>query len=561
MELRQMIRLYEVKLKPGQKEDCLNEVVFSKLGLKSSKDAEIISDIKVSGRSVDARDKKNIHIVYNVDFSVKKTTEVKFINTIKKKNKKLKIAILSEKKYNPVQNTNINKSAKKQKDKSEFRPVIAGFGPAGMFAALYFIHNDVRPIVIERGKSIEERVSDVKDFWTRGIFNPESNPLFGEGGAGTFSDGKLTTGKNDTRIPFILHEFYHAGAPEEILYAKNPHIGTDVLRTVVENIRKKILDSGGEIRFETKLTRINVSNNTNGTDSYHESGLNSIEIKDSSGKLEELPATHLILATGHSARDTYKDLLEQGLSMEQKPFSIGLRIQHEQNIINNAQYGNDFESIYNMTLAEAEMPPAEYKLAHRLDNGRGVYTFCMCPGGEIITLAAEKETVSVNGMSEQARDGRFANSALLVDVRTDDYESDHPLAGIDFQREYEKRAYAAGGSKYNPPKEKVGEFLNESGNSKLAGCLPEFAVKGIREAIPVFAGKIKGFDDSDAIVKGIESGSSSPVRITRDKNFVGSIDGVYPCGEGAGYAGGITSSAIDGLKCAEAALSNFSLNE
>lgn len=536
-----MIRLFEVKLRIGQSEEDLDNAVYKKLGFMGNQASSPIDHIKISSKSIDARDKKNIFVSYNMDMALKQDApdgEQAFVSKMQKKNRKIKIKVLNDTNYASTLNHD---------PVPTFRPVIIGFGPAGMFAALYFISNGIKPMIIERGRAVEDRVQDVEKFWREGVFDPASNPLFGEGGAGTFSDGKLTTGKNDPRISYILHEFYKAGAPEEILYMKNPHIGTDVLRKVVRNIRKAIIDGGGTVRFGTKLTKINVS----------QAELESIEVIDEDTSwTETIETDDLILAIGHSARDTYKSLFESGFAMEPKPFSIGLRIEHDQALIDRSQYGENFEKIYGLTLSEAEMPPAEYKLSYKSSNGRGVYTFCMCPGGEVITTAAEEAAISVNGMSMQKRDGRKANSALLVDVRTDDYGTDDPLSGIEFQRKFERKAFISGGSGYRPPCETVGDFMKK--NSKLAECLPKFAVDGIREALPFFGKRIKGFDDPNAVLKGIESGSSSPVRILRNKELESSYKGVYPCGEGAGYAGGITSSAIDGLKCAEAIVVKYS---
>ena len=532
-----MIRMFEIKLKPGENKDCLLRKVFKILKLKDDK---IIENFVISGKSIDARNKKNIHIVYNVDFSIAGESEVKFIQEVLKINYKLKIKIIDTNEYFPSFSCGLNKPNEGETGDSVYkRPLVVGFGPAGMFAGLILAYNGFKPLIVERGTTIDKRIVDVERFWTQGKFNKDSSPLFGEGGAGTFSDGKLTTGKNDRRISYILKELYEAGAPKEILFEKKPHIGTDVLRTVVKNIRKKIISLGGEIRFESFMNRLGIEN----------SKIKYVEIIRS-GKHEIIETDNLVLAIGHSARDTYKTLYDFGINIQQKPFSIGLRIEHKQSLINKSQYGSDFENIYNMTLEDAGMPPSEYKLSHRLKSGRGIYTFCMCPGGDVITTAAESETICVNGMSQQARDGDMANSALLVDVRTDDYESDHPLAGLDFQRRYERKAFVVGGSNYKPPSESLSIFTSES--SKLSECLPTFASEGIKAALPKFGRIIKGFDSADSILKGIESGSSSPVRITRNKEFQSNIEGIYPCGEGAGYAGGITSSALDGIKCAEA---------
>ena len=549
-----MIRLYEIKIAVDENQNVLKDTVIKKIGKYS--DLIDIDSIRISSKSIDARKKNNIFYVYNIDLNLKNhgsssAIEEEFINDVQKINKKIKLSKVDSKQYTPkFEDVHSQKTDKGEMDlQSAARPIIIGFGPAGMFAGLIFALNGLNPIIIERGKPVDERVDDVSAFWKDGVYKPNSNPLFGEGGAGTFSDGKLTTGKKDVRIPFILKEFHEAGAPDEILYMKKPHIGTDVLRKVVKNIRNKIISLGGEIRFNTLCTDIIVKDNKiDSVKLLHLSDLADRDERKSDFKEESISTNALVLAVGHSARETYEMLSENKIYMEQKPFSIGLRIQHKQSLIDQSQYGDN----------NPNLPPAEYKLSYKTDEGRGVYTFCMCPGGHVITTSAEKNTLSVNGMSNYKRDGEYANSALLVDVRTDDYNSEEPLSGIEFQREYEKRAFIAGGETYFPPTEKLSDFVSEK--SKIAKCLPDFASKAIREALPVFGKKIRGFDDENAVLKGIESGSSSPVKIPRDMNYMSNVKGVYPCGEGAGYAGGITSSAVDGIKCAEAVMDLFSRN-
>ena len=352
----------------------------------------------------------------------------------------------------------------------------------------------------------------------------ESNVQFGEGGAGTFSDGKLTTGIKDPRIAKVLQMFVAAGADAEILYKHKPHIGTDVLRDVVARLRKEILSKGGQIRFGSKATDFILSDGE----------IQGVVVNGN----ETIKTNHLILAPGHSSRDTFRMLRDRRISMEQKPFSIGVRIRHPQQLIDKAQYGKP-------ELAKA-LGPADYKLSHHCENGRGVYTFCMCPGGEVIMAASEKGTTVTNGMSYSARNGKYANSGLLVDVRTSDFFSNDVLAGVEFQEKYEKLAFENG----NPP-ETVWAHFGEK-NDPVAASLPDFAVKAMQEAMPYLARKLRGFNDPNALLTGVETRSSSPVRILRGKDLQSEIKGLYPAGEGAGYAGGIMSAAVDGIKAAEA---------
>ena len=418
------------------------------------------------------------------------------------------------------------------------RPVIAGFGPCGIFCALILAQQGYRPIVLERGKCVSERAEDVQNFWNGSALNTESNVQFGEGGAGTFSDGKLTTGIKDPRIHKVLSEFVSAGAPEEILYKNKPHIGTDLLRDVVANIREEIIRLGGEIRFSSKLVGIDAPSGK----------IKAIKAEDVlTGESYTIETENLVLAIGHSARDTFRYAHELGIQMSAKPFSIGVRIEHPQKMVDESQYGKT-----------KGLPPAEYKLSHRCENGRGVYTFCMCPGGEVIMSSSQEGGVVTNGMSNHKRDSGTANSGLLVDVRVSDFDGDDVLAGVEFQEKYERLAYKNGGGRYAFPKTCWSKFRDGDKDAKaVIDSLPSFAVESIREAMPYLGRKLKGFDDDNAVMKAVETRSSSPVRFFRDDNLQGSIKGLYPAGEGAGYAGGITSAACDGIKVAEKIIEEF----
>jgi uncharacterized FAD-dependent dehydrogenase len=441
------------------------------------------------------------------------------------------------------------------------RPLVVGFGPCGIFAAYVLAKAGLRPIVLERGKAIEARGADVTNFWQRGLLNEDSNVLFGEGGAGAFSDGKLTTGLSDPRKHFVLHTLVDAGGGEDLLYLGKPHIGTDVLRDVVGNLRREILGLGGEIRFGNRLVGVETDRNGRVTHAMLEEG-------------ESIPFSQMILAIGHSARDTVQMLYDRGLSMAQKPFSMGFRIEHAQAMIDENQYGREFQDIYGFTITEGGLPRAEYKLSHRCGDGRGVYTFCMCPGGTVIPVASEAGGICTNGMSNRARDSGFANSAVLADVPVSDFGSDHPLAGLTLQREIERRAYeissALSGSDvsettmkfdrqsaeeahgYRPLTETIGRLATSE--SLMARCLPSTIIANLLEALPHLGRKLKGFDDASTRIYGPETRSSSPLRIWRGQDFQSNIRGLYPCGEGAGFAGGIMSAAIDGIRVAEAVI-------
>lgn len=492
-------RIHQIKLNIDDSHDDFEKAIKKKLKKRDL----VISDISIVKESIDARKKPDVKLVYSLDFSC---------------DEKLPLDEAVPRSYE------VPKAGKDRK-----RPVIAGFGPCGMFAGLVLAEAGMKPIIIERGQAVDERMRAVDEFWNSGKLDPESNVQFGEGGAGTFSDGKLTTGIKDVRIFKVLQEFVEAGADEDILYKQKPHIGTDRLVEIVKNIRHKIEALGGEVRFSTKLENIT----TETIDGRKM--LKSVETNN--GTIE---TDRLILAIGHSARDTFKMLYEKGFPMEQKPFSIGVRIEHPQEMINRAQYGDP-------GLAE-KLGAADYKLNHRCENGRGVYTFCMCPGGHVINASSEAETAVTNGMSNSGRDSEFANSGLLVDVRTDDFGSDHPLAGVEFQRKYEKLAFEMGEGKL--PKTFYGKFRTEE-KDRVRCSLPRFAAESIIEAMPYLGKKLKGFDSDEAIMTAVETRSSSPVRIKRGEDMQTSVAGVYPAGEGPGYAGGIMSAAVDGIRAAE----------
>lgn len=424
--------------------------------------------------------------------------------------------------------------------KLEQRPVVVGFGPAGMFAALYLARCNARPIVVERGGNMEQRKQDVDNFLKNRILNPESNVQFGEGGAGTFSDGKLNTNLHNEFISFVLQEFHKHGAAEDVTYMQNPHVGTDYLEKVVTNIRKEIIELGGEFHFNTRFTDF----------SANESGTLTALCADG----QHFDTQHLLLCLGHSARDTIRHLHQKGLKMEAKAFSMGVRVEHLQSKINNIQYGNFAKYL----------PAASYKGAVHLKD-RGVYTFCMCPGGTVMASTSEKESIVTNGMSEKSRDKANANSALLVSVEPGDFYRESPLDGLAYQEKYEKLAFEVA-KDYRAPANLMKEFLQGQIATQHRSvkpsyphgvvycdfnrCLPDFVVKSLRQAIPLFDKKMQGFANADAVLTGIETRSSSPVRILRDETRQSNIPGIYPVGEGAGYAGGITSAAIDGLKTA-----------
>ncbi len=529
-----MIRINEIKLSL-EEDECLLKDKAAKI-LKTNQ--KYINTLTIYKKSIDARKKENIHFTYAVDLTIGLDEE----------------QIVSKCKSNKVQLTKpYIYEIPENKRSSKYRPIIAGFGPAGMLAGLILAEAGLKPIILERGKDIDARQKDVNEFWTKRRLDEESNVQFGEGGAGTFSDGKLTTGIKSPFIRKVLDELYEAGAPEEILYSSKPHIGTDRLAVVVKNIRKKIEKLGGEVWLETKLEKLIVYNGFVQGIQYTKNG-----------KASDMEADSVIMAIGHSARDTVEMLYNLGAEIIQKPFSVGARIEHPQSLINKAQYGK--------FAGHEKLGAADYKLSCHGLHERGAYTFCMCPGGTVVAAASEKEGVIVNGMSSLARDGENANSALLVGIEPCDFPSEHPLAGIYYQREIEHTAYLLAGGDYRAPAQLVGDFLAGKESKELGSvnptcptgvtltnldeCLPQKVSATMKSAIVEMDKKLNGFNMYDAVLTAPETRSSSSVRILRDEFCQCNISGVYPCGEGAGYAGGIVSAAVDGIKCAHAVLSD-----
>lgn len=515
----------EIKLNPGEPKEKAFEKAFSVLKIKPSE----ANSVSVSKISVDARKKENVFLVYSVAVSCE--NEEKIAARAKAKNVVLR-------KISPAEIPVLKTPPKS-------RPVIIGFGPAGMFAGLYLARAGANPIVFERGAKVEERTSAVENYWKGDVLNERANVQFGEGGAGTFSDGKLTTRINDPRCDFIIEELQKHGAPEEILSKAKPHIGTDMLREVVKNIREEIISLGGEIRFLTKVDDIGIKNG---------------KIVSVSAEGMEFLAENVIIAAGHSARDTFAMLKEKGVLMEAKPFSVGVRIEHLQSDINRAQYG-DF----------AENPAlwaAEYQLSYHVGD-RCAYTFCMCPGGYVVPSADREDAVVTNGMSCFARDGKNANSALVCSVSAEDFGGD-PFKAMAFQHEIERKAFEMGGGE-KAPAQTVGAFLNGGvsrfgkveptyargvEDKKLAELFPEEITSVLKTGLSALDRKLRGFADPEAVLTGPETRTSSPVRIVRNGETLEAIgiEGLYPCAEGAGYAGGIMSAAADGIRCAEKVL-------
>ena len=529
-----MIRISQIKLPIEHKEEELLSAIAKSLKLPQNK----IRKYVIIRKSIDARKKNDIKYIYTVDVILleQKDSEQELVRRSRNENASVVTKVHYEVK--PTGEIPLTHP-----------PVVVGTGPAGLFCAYLLAKQGYQPIVIERGYEVSRRVKAVEQFWEGKPLDPECNVQFGEGGAGTFSDGKLNTMVKDptNRYPFVMETFVAHGAPSDILYLNKPHIGTDKLRLVVENMRKEILRLGGDVRFGTKLTDLQLEKGT----------LTGIELNQK----EVLPCEVLITAIGHSARDTFSMFLQRGLLLSPKPFAIGLRIEHKQSDIGRSQYG----------AAYTKLPPADYKLTHQTASGRGVYSFCMCPGGYVVNSSSEEGHLVVNGMSNYARDGENANSAIVVTVGPEDFGIDGPLSGIAFQRKWEALAYKAGRGQV--PVQLFGDLLSgrESvtiGNIKpdirgeyrladLRQCLPGEVLKAIIEGIQAFDHKIKGFSDEEAVLSGIETRTSSPVRIHRDEAYESNIGGIYPCGEGAGYAGGITSAAMDGMKVFEAIIAKY----
>ncbi len=498
-----------------------------------------ILTLEVARRAVDSRKKSEVCFVYNVNVTVD-GDEDSFI--AKAKDGKAEKYTLFR--YDLPEN----------KRTSSLRPVVVGFGPAGIFAAQTLAKSGLKPIVLERGDCVEQRTKKVRTFWETKELDENSNVQFGEGGAGTFSDGKLTTGIKDTLCRQIFLEFVRHGAPQEILYSATPHIGTDKLGGVVKSMREEIIALGGEVNFRCRLTGLIVANGF----------IHGVVYENEQGKTVEIETDTLILAIGHSARDTVEMLFESGVKMVQKPFSVGTRIEHPREMIDRSQYGE--------FAGHPRLGAANYKLSCHPQGGRGAYTFCMCPGGTVVAASSEKGRMVVNGMSEYARDKENSNSAILVGIEPQDFGSEHPLAGIKLQREIESAAFELAGSDYRAPAQLVGDFLNEVPSEKLGSVrpscptgvtpsdirkvLPKKVTDTIADALVKMDKQLKGFAMHDAVLTAPESRSSSPVRITRDEYFQCNIGGIYPCGEGAGYAGGIVSAGVDGIRCAHAVLND-----
>lgn len=537
-----MIRISEVKLPIGtadglkHSDAMLKQAIAKKLKIADS----AIQGFTVFKRGVDARKSENILYVYILDVALE--NEAKLLTKL---SKDPHVRVTPDTSYHFV--------AKAKDAPNHQRPVIVGFGPAGIFAALILAQAGFKPIVLERGKAVRERTKDTWGLWRKRTLTTESNVQFGEGGAGTFSDGKLYSQIKDPKhySRKVIKEFVKAGAPPEIEYVSHPHIGTFKLVGMVEKMRQTIIELGGEVRFESRVDNINIKNNQVQGVTLHNG--------------ETIATNHLVLAVGHSARDTFEMLHQNGVYIEAKPFSIGFRIEHPQSLIDKARYGKS----YSEDLL-SKLGAADYKLVHHAKNGRSVYSFCMCPGGTVVAATSEEKRVVTNGMSQYSRNERNANSGIVVGITPEEDYPDHPLAGIELQRQLESHAYVMGGENYNAPGQLIGDFLNDKPSTEfgsvkpsytpgitltnLKDALPTFAIEAIREAIPAFAKKIKGYDLADGMLTGVETRTSSPIRIKRDNETLESINtkGLYPCGEGAGYAGGILSAGVDGVKVAEA---------
>lgn len=527
-----MILVRNLKLSPGETQNKLKNLAAKKLRVAPDE----VKSITVIKRSLDARKKDDIKYVYAVAAEVSGNEE-KIIARAKSPDVTV---------YEPVQ-YEIPHVGERLK-----RPLIVGFGPAGMFAALVLSKAGMRPIVIERGQDALTRKEKVDRFHSTGELDTECNIQFGEGGAGTFSDGKLNTGTHDKRLSWMLREFASHGAPESVTYDAKPHIGTDILINVVQNIRREVVALGGEVRFGTKLERLVI-----------EDGKITGAVVTGPEGAYTIDCDELILAIGHSARDTFETLNAQHIHMEPKAFSMGVRIEHKQSDIDLAQYGR----------AREDLPAADYSLNVHLPDGTSAYTFCMCPGGNVFAAASESGGVVTNGMSYSRRDGENSNSALLVTLHTEDFPGEGVLAGMHWQREIEQAAYRYGGGNYLAPAQTVGDFLAHSPSKgpgmvlptyrpgvvwgELRDVLPERITDVLENALPELGKKLRGFDSPDAVMTAPETRSSSPVRILRDASLSSEVRGLYPCGEGAGYAGGISSAAVDGMRCAEAVIKKY----
>ena len=528
-----MIRVSSVPLRVKQVPEDFFQFIAELTGWTNIKSVTVVK------KSVDARKKTNLHLEYSFDVEID-GDENEALQTSLYRNV---APLLPYPEYKPLTSKPLSP-----------RPIVVGTGPAGIMAALALAEAGANPLVIERGKNVSKRRKDVERLWKIGELNENSNVQFGEGGAGTFSDGKLTTGIKDPLCKKVFLDFVEFGAPEDILYSWLPHIGTDKLRAVVKNLRQKIISLGAEVRFNCRMTDIISYNGV----------IQGVTYEDENGEKNDIETDALILAVGHSAKDTVESLYKSGIKMMQKPFSVGARIEHPREFIDRAQYGS--------FAGHPALGAASYKLSCHPKGGRGAYTFCMCPGGTVVAAASEKNTVVVNGMSCRARDGKNSNSAVLVGVEPEDFGSEHPLAGFELQHKIEKRAFDLAGKNYKAPAQLVGDFLKNQKSVALGNIEPScptgVTLGDIREVLPKkvtdtmadalvkMGTQLKGFDMPDAVLTAPETRSSSPVRILRDEYYQSvSLRGLFPCGEGAGYAGGIVSSAVDGIRCANAVLS------
>ena len=528
-----MLRVNEIIVPLGTTENEIKKEAARQLGVSAS----AFTFFEIAREAIDSRKKNNIRMVYSVHVELdgdESSVAARFPQN--------KVNLCERYQYILPEN----------KRTSPLRPVVVGFGPAGMFAGLMLARAGLRPLILERGNDVDTRTADVHEFWTRRNLNTQSNVQFGEGGAGTFSDGKLTTGIKDPLCRKVVDELVLHGAPPEISYSSRPHIGTDRLGAVVKAFREEIISLGGEVRFGWKLTDLIIANGV----------IQGISCRRPDGGYEDIETDTLLLCIGHSARDTVEMLHKKGINIIQKPFSVGVRIEHPREMIDKAQYGS--------FAGHPALGAADYKLACHPEHGRGAYTFCMCPGGTVVAAASEENSVVVNGMSEYARDGENSNAALLVGIEPEHFGSDHPLAGIELQRKIERKAFELGGGDYSAPCQTIGDFLADRASTKLSYVRPTVATgvtpSDIRQVLPekvtdIMAKAIVKMDKSlngfalhDGVLTAPETRSSSPVRILRDDLLQSNVRGLYPCGEGAGYAGGIVSAAVDGIRCAHAVL-------